>query len=321
MYLEVTTMAKQSTETQDPALEAPAGKEDSKQLKKDRKKEKKDRKAASKLAARSAGEAAGDGPKKISRKVFETEIRRLQTELCALQEWVKETGARVVIVFEGRDAAGKGGIIRSITERVSPRVFRVVALPAPSDREKSQLYIQRYLQHFPAAGEVVIFDRSWYNRAGVEHVMGFCTQKQYEGFLDVCPFFEHQFIKGGIVLLKYWLEVGNEEQAKRFEARVKDPMRQWKLSAMDLPSRAKWYEYSKARDAMLAATDTGMSPWHIVRSDDKKRTRLNLITHLLSQFPYTPLKKKTVKLPARDKKHAYDDQTPMLGKRWIPEKY
>jgi polyphosphate kinase 2 len=321
MYLEVTTMAKQSTETQDAALEAPAGKVDSRQLKKDRKKEKKDRKAALKLASKTGGEAAGDGPKKVSRKVFETEIRRLQTELCALQEWVKETGARVVIVFEGRDAAGKGGIIRSITERVSPRVFRVVALPAPSDREKSQLYIQRYIQHFPAAGEVVIFDRSWYNRAGVEHVMGFCTQKQYEGFLDVCPFFEHQFIKGGIVLLKYWLEVGNEEQAKRFEARVKDPMRQWKLSAMDLPSRAKWYEYSKARDAMLAATDTGMSPWHIVRSDDKKRTRLNLITHLLSQFPYTPLKKNKVKLPPRDKKHAYDDQTPMLGKRWIPEKF
>lgn len=310
-------MAKQPTDTQGVALDTPTEPKAEKISKKDRKKESR----KDKDAKGGAKGGAGEGKASLSRKGFEKEIRRLQTELCALQEWVKETGARVVIVFEGRDAAGKGGIIRCITERVSPRVFRVVALPAPSDREKSQLYIQRYIQHFPAAGEIVIFDRSWYNRAGVEHVMGFCTQKQYEGFLEVCPYFEHQFIKGGIILLKYWLEVGNEEQGKRFEARVKDPMRQWKLSAMDLPSRAKWYEYSKARDAMLAATDTGMSPWHIVRSDDKKRTRLNLITHLLSQFPYTPLKKKTVKLPAREKKHAYDDQTPMIGKRWIPEKF
>lgn len=320
-------MAKQSTDAQGAAVAASEVNEDSKRLekdkKKDRKREKKEKKAALKLSAKAEhkGQSSSEGAAKLTRKGYEREIRRLQTDLCALQEWVKETGARVVIVFEGRDAAGKGGIIRCITERVSPRVFRVVALPAPSDREKSQLYIQRYITHFPAAGEVVIFDRSWYNRAGVEHVMGFCTQKQYEGFLDVCPFFEHQFIKGGIILIKYWLEVSNEEQAKRFEARLKDPMRQWKLSAMDLPSRAKWYEYSMARDAMLAATDTGMSPWHVVRSDDKKRTRLNLISHLLSQFPYKPLKKKSVKLPARDKKHAYDDQTPMLGKRWIPEKF
>ena len=314
-------MAKESTDSQGVALEQSDDAKAVKLSKKDRKKDgKKDRKK-DKDSVKVAKGDAGEGPANLSRKGFEKEIRRLQTELCALQEWVKETGAKVVIVFEGRDAAGKGGIIRCITERVSPRVFRVVALPAPSDREKSQLYIQRYIQHFPAAGEIVIFDRSWYNRAGVEHVMGFCTQKQYEGFLEVVPFFESQFIRSGLILIKYWLEVGNEEQGKRFEARVNDPMRQWKLSAMDLPSRAKWYEYSKARDAMLTATDTGVSPWHIVRSDDKKRTRLNLITHLLSQFPYTPLKKKKVKLPARDKKHAYDDATPMIGKRWIPEKF
>lgn len=261
------------------------------------------------------------GKAKISRKDYDKEIRRLQSELCELQEWVKQTGARVIVVFEGRDAAGKGGIIRTITERVSPRVFRVAALPAPSDREKSQIYLQRYIQHFPAAGEIVIFDRSWYNRAGVERVMGFCTKEQYENFLVVCPRLEEQFVKGGIILLKYWLEVSNEEQAKRFEARQKDPMRQWKLSAMDLPSRAKWYDYSRARDAMLASTDTHVSPWHIVRSDDKKRTRLNVISHLLSNFPHKPLKPKKVKLPTRDKKNAYDDAAPMVGRRWIPEKY
>jgi len=261
------------------------------------------------------------GKAKISRKEYDKEIRRLQSELCELQEWVKQTGARVIVVFEGRDAAGKGGIIRTITERVSPRVFRVAALPAPSDREKSQIYLQRYIQHFPAAGEIVIFDRSWYNRAGVERVMGFCTKEQYENFLVVCPRLEEQFVKGGIILLKYWLEVSNEEQAKRFEARQKDPMRQWKLSAMDLPSRAKWYDYSRARDAMLASTDTHVSPWHIVRSDDKKRTRLNVISHLLSNFPHKPLKPKKVKLPTRDKKNAYDDAAPMVGRRWIPEKY
>ncbi len=318
-------MAKESTDSQGVALEqsddATAVKLSKKDRKKDKKKDRKKKDKDSNGSVKPAGADAGEGPVKLTRKGFDKEIRRLQTELCALQEWVKETGAKVVIVFEGRDAAGKGGIIRTITERVSPRVFRVVALPAPSDREKSQLYIQRYITHFPAAGEIVIFDRSWYNRAGVEHVMGFCTEQQYEGFLEVVPYFESQFIRSGLILVKYWLEVGNEEQGKRFEARVKDPMRQWKLSAMDLPSRAKWYEYSKARDAMLAATDTDVSPWHIVRSDDKKRTRLNLISHLLSQFPYTPLKKKAVKLPAREKKHAYDDATPMNGKRWIPEKF
>jgi len=305
----------------EPESDARGRKKDKRDRKKDRKK---DRKRTSGMESRAGeGEGAADSGKgkKIPSKEYAKEIRRLQTELCALQEWVKQTGAKVVIVFEGRDAAGKGGLIRTITERVSPRVFRVVALPAPSDREKSQLYVQRYLQHFPAAGEIVIFDRSWYNRAGVERVMGFCTEKQYEGFLRVCPFFEQQFVEGGITLLKYWLEVGNEEQARRFAARVKDPMRQWKLSAMDLPSRARWYDYSRARDAMLSATDSGRAPWHIVRSDDKRRARLNMITHLLSQFPYNPLKPNKVKLPARATKNAYDDIATMSERRWIPEKY
>ena len=224
---------------------------------------------------------------KLSNKEYVKELRKLQTELCYLQDWVKETGQEIIIVFEGRDAAGKGGLIRALTERVSPRVFQVVALAAPSDREKSQLYIQRYLTRFPAAGEVVIFDRSWYNRAGVERVMGFCTEEEYETFLRQVPAVEKHFIKSGIILLKYWLEVGNDEQKRRFEARIDDPIRQWKLSAMDLPSRERWYEYSRARDRMLDATDVEeFSPWHIVRSDDKKRARLNCISDILSRIPY-----------------------------------
>src|SRR3982751_2772796 len=199
--------------------------------------------------------------KKMKRKKYEKELLRLQAKLCILQDWVKEKGLRVIIVFEGRDAAGKGGTIRALTARVSPRVFRLVALPAPSDREKSQMYIQRYIQHFPAAGEIVIFDRSWYNRAGVEHVMGFCTDNQYERFLKLCPGFEKEMVGNGLILIKFWLEVSNKEQERRFKARIADPMRQWKLSNMDLPSRAKWYEYSRARDAMLKATDTRASPW------------------------------------------------------------
>ena len=204
-------------------------------------------------------------------------------------------------LFEGRDGAGKGGTIRAITERVSPRVFRVVALPAPSDREKSQMYMQRYMQHFPAAGEIVIFDRSWYNRAGVEHVMGFCSEEQYQRFLELCPEFEKYIVEGGIILLKYWLEVSNEEQERRFLARIEDPLRQWKLSPMDLPSRSRWYDYSRARDAMLKATDTKHAPWHILRSDDKKRARLNCISHLLDQIPYK-------KLPAGKDRTARSDQ-------------
>jgi polyphosphate kinase 2 len=208
---------------------------------------------------------------KLKRKVYEKELRKLQGELCTLQEGVKVTGQRIMIVFEGRDAAGKGGTIKAITERVSPRVFRIVALPAPTEREKSQMYIQRYMAHFPAAGEVIIFDRSWYNRAGVEPVMGFCTKQQHRRFLELCPPVEKQIVDNGIILLKFWLEVGDAEQERRFNARIEDPVRQWKLSAMDLPSRERWYDYSRARDQMLDATDTDFAPWHIVRSDDKKR--------------------------------------------------
>ncbi len=258
---------------------------------------------------------------KLTNKEYTQTLRQLQTELCLFQDWVKQTGQRVIVVFEGRDAAGKGGTIRVLTERVSPRVFRVVALPAPTEREKSQMYIQRYLTHFPAAGEVVIFDRSWYNRAGVEYVMGFCTKAQHQTFLQVCPTIEHYIIQSGIILVKYWLEVSNEEQKRRFEARIDDPLRQWKLSAMDLPSRERWYDYSKARDQMLEATDTDWAPWHIIDSNNKKRARLNCLSHFLSLFPYEPIARESVPLPDRDLKHAYDDQTPMLNRRWIPEKY
>jgi polyphosphate kinase len=258
---------------------------------------------------------------KMSEKEYLKELTKLQEKLCHLQEWVKAKGLRVIVIFEGRDAAGKGGTIKAITERVSPRVFRLVALPAPSDREKSQMYLQRYMQHFPAAGEVVIFDRSWYNRAGVEHVMGFCTQDQYERFLERAPEIEQYIVEGGIILIKFWLEVGNKEQERRFKARINDPLRQWKLSTMDLPSREKWYEYSRARDAMLDATDTKTSPWHIVRSDDKKRARLNTIAHLLKLLPYKKVDRPKVKLPNRSKKHAYDDETPLANRRFIPEIY
>lgn len=254
-------------------------------------------------------------------KAYEKELRRLQAELCHLQDWVKRKGLRVIIVFEGRDGAGKGGSIRAITERVSPRVFRIVALPAPSDREKSQMFMQRYLAHFPAAGEVVIFDRSWYNRAGVEYVMGYCTGKQRDEFLERAPEIENYIVSGGIILLKYWLEVSNDEQAKRFQARIEDPLRQWKLSPVDLPSREKWYEYSRARDRMLEATDTKHAPWFILRSDDKKSARLNLITHLLSRIPYKHSKPERITLPDRSRKHAYDDQKSIAKRRFVPEKF
>ncbi|HET7766127.1 MAG TPA: polyphosphate kinase 2 [Burkholderiales bacterium] len=266
-------------------------------------------------------QAADESDGKLKRKRYEKELRRLQAELCHLQAWVKHKGLRVIVIFEGRDGAGKGGTIRAITERVSPRVFRLVALPAPSDREKSQMYMQRYMAHFPAAGEVVVFDRSWYNRAGVERVMGFCTDEQYERFLDLCPEFEKYIVEAGIRLVKYWLEVGNKEQERRFEARITDPLRQWKLSVMDLPSREKWYEYSRARDAMLKATDTRHAPWHILRSDDKKRARLNCIAHLLEQIPYKKLPRGKIDLPKRSKKHEYDDEATLKGRRFVPEKY
>ena len=262
-----------------------------------------------------------DGEKKMKAKKYLKELRKLQGELCRLQEWVKHEGLRVIIVFEGRDAAGKGGTIKALTERVSPRVFRLVALPAPSDREKSQMYLQRYMQHFPAAGEVVIFDRSWYNRAGVEYVMGFCTKEQHRRFLELCPEIEKYIVNGGIKLIKVWLESSDKEQKRRFEARMADPLRQWKLSPMDLPSRSKWFEYSRARDMMLKATDTKHAPWYILRSDDKQRARLNCIRHILSLIPYKEVPREKVKLPKRSMKHAYDDQATLKGRRFVPEKY
>jgi polyphosphate kinase 2 len=257
----------------------------------------------------------------LTNKQYMKELRRLQAELCKLQDWVKYKGLRVIVVFEGRDAAGKGGTIRAMTERVSPRVFRVTALPAPSDREKTQMYLQRYIERFPAAGEIVIFDRSWYNRAGVEFVMGFCTKEQHRLFLDRCPLMEQYIVDGGIILLKYWLEVGQDEQERRFKARIKDPLRQWKLSPMDTESFRRWYEYSIARDIMFKTTDSKHAPWHVVHSDDKKRARLNLITHFLSMIPYGKVPKEKIKLPNRDKRKRYDDQAPMKKRNYIPEVY
>ncbi len=261
-------------------------------------------------------------PEKLKRKDYEKKMRALQADLCALQDWVVNTKQRVIIIFEGRDAAGKGGTIRALTEKVSPRVFRLVALPAPTDREKTQIYSQRYVTHFPAAGEVVIFDRSWYNRAGVEHVMGFCTKEQHDKFLQMTPFFEKNIVvDNGIIFLKYWLEVGDEEQERRFRARIEDPVRQWKLSNMDLPSRQRWYDYSRARDQMLDATDTDFAPWNIVDSNDKKRARLNVISHLLEHIPYEKQKREKVKLPEREMKHKYDDEASMTSRRWIAQRF
>jgi polyphosphate kinase 2 len=259
--------------------------------------------------------------KGLKRKEYEKELRVLQGELCHLQDWVKQQGLRAIVVFEGRDAAGKGGTIKAITDRVSPRVFRLVALPAPSDREKSQLYIQRYLTHFPAAGEIVIFDRSWYNRAGVEYVMGFCSKQEHRRFLALCSQIEKHIVDSGIILLKFWLEVGDEEQKRRFAARIEDPVRQWKLSPMDLPSRSRWFEYSRARDMMLKATDTKHAPWCIVPSDDKRRARLNCIAHLLKQIPHKKVARAKVKLPKRSMKGAYDDSATLKGRQFVPEKY
>ena len=255
----------------------------------------------------------------MKRKEYKKSLRNLQVELCALQDWVKQEGLRVVVIFEGRDAAGKGGTIKAITERVSPRIFRVVALPAPSDREKAEIYFQRYLSHFPTAGEVVIFDRSWYNRAGVEYVMGFCTQAQHRRFLKVCPEFELFIVDDGIILIKYWLEVSDEEQKRRFEARINDPLRQWKLSPTDLCSRSRWYEYSRARDIMFEATNTKYAPWCIVRSDDKRRARLNCIRHLLDLIPYEKVPQEKAKLPDRSMNDAYDDVASLEGIQFVAE--
>jgi polyphosphate kinase 2 len=260
-------------------------------------------------------------PEKLSNKEFNAELERLQGELVKLQYWVKEKGLRVIVVFEGRDAAGKGGIIKRITERVSPRVFRVVALPTPSEREKTQMYMQRYVTHFPAAGEIVLFDRSWYNRAGVERVMGFCTEQQYLGFLHYTPVFEKAMTDGGILLVKYWLDVGMKEQERRFKDRIHDTRKTWKLSPMDTASFKRWYDYSRARDAMFTATDTDYAPWYIVHSDDKKRARLNCITHLLSLIPYKDPQLEEVKLGRRNLKDKYDDEAALKGRRFIPANY
>ena len=258
---------------------------------------------------------------KLSRKEYEAEIFKLHEELVKLQYWVQEKGLRVVVVFEGRDAAGKGGVIKRITERVSPRVFRVAALPAPSEREKTQLYIQRYMSHFPAAGEVVLFDRSWYNRGGVERVMNFCSKQEYERFLKYAPKFERAIVDSGIQIIKYWFDVGMDEQERRFQARIEDPRKVWKLSPMDVESFKRWYDYSRARDDMLAATHTDYAPWHVVRADDKKRARLNCISHFLSQIPYKKLPREKVTLGKRNMKGKYDDQSSFADFGHIPEKY
>ena len=258
---------------------------------------------------------------KLKRKDYEGELYKLQVKLCRLQEWVKQSGARIIILLEGRDAAGKGGMIKALTERVSPRVFRVVALPAPSNREKTQLFMQRYIQQLPAAGEIVIFDRSWYNRAGVEYVMGFTNKASRDRFLKRAPLIERYIVEGGIHLIKIWLEVGQEEQEKRFLARINDPLRQWKLSPMDIKSYERWYDYSRARDDMLDATDSAHAPWHVVRTDDKKRGRLNGIAHILSRIPYKMVARKKAKLPARSAKRRYDDQKSLRGRNFVREEY
>ncbi len=265
--------------------------------------------------------AADEPPSRMKRKVYEKELEKLQVQLCHLQAWVKANKLRVIVLFEGRDAAGKGGTIKAITEKVSPRVFRVVALPSPSDREKSQLFLQRYIQHFPAAGEIVIFDRSWYNRAGVEYVMGFCTPAEHKRFLSLCPQMEKYIIEGGIILIKLWLEVGMDEQERRFEARIEDPLRQWKLSPMDIESYQRWYDYSRARDIMLKATHSKHAPWHIIRSDDKRRARLNCIAHLLEMIPYKRGRGDKVRLPKRSQKGHYNDQAGLRGMKFIAQRY
>jgi polyphosphate kinase len=266
-----------------------------------------------------APKKVADAGTKLKRKAYEAELRKLQVELCHLQEWVKAEGRRIIILFEGRDAAGKGGTIKALTEKVSPRVFRVVALPAPSDREKSQMFAQRYIEQFPAAGEIVIFDRSWYNRAGVEFVMGFCTEQQHRRFLELCPLIEKIVTDGGTMLIKIWLEVGQAEQERRFKARITDPLRQWKLSPMDIESYRRWYDYSSARDMMLSMTDTKHAPWHIVRSDDKRRARLNCIAHILKLISCKKISRPKVSLPKRSSKHKYDDRASLVGRSFVPE--
>jgi len=274
-------------------------------------------KAVDKEKAKSSSSAAAG--LKLKRKEYDAKLAKLHVEVVKLQEWVKKTGAKICIIFEGRDGAGKGGTIKAITERVSPRVFRVIALPAPTEREKSQMYVQRYLPHMPAAGEIVIFDRSWYNRAGVERVMGFCTEEQVQKFLRVAPAFEKLMIESGITLIKYWLEVSPEEQTRRLEARIHDGRKIWKLSPMDLKSYSCWYDYSRARDDMFQATDTSWAPWYVAHSDDKKRARLNIITHMLSLIPYKDVPRDKIKLPKRQKRGDYRDPTYQF--KLVAEKY
>jgi polyphosphate kinase 2 len=266
-----------------------------------------------------AEQAVAESQPRMKNKEYEKELRKLHVELVKLQRWVVHEGLKVCVVFEGRDGAGKGGTIKALTERVSPRIFKVVALPAPSDREKTQMYVQRYLPHFPAAGEVVIWDRSWYNRAGVERVMGFCTEAQAKKFLKMAPLVEKAMVDNDIILVKYWLEVDQDEQTRRMEARITDGRKLWKLSPMDLESYKRWYDYSRARDEMIAATDTEFAPWHLARSDDKKRVRLNIISHLLGQIPYKSLPNKKVKLPPRQKRGDYTE--PDYPFKYIPEKF
>jgi polyphosphate kinase 2 len=273
--------------------------------------------AAKKVKKAEVDESAAAPNGKLKNKDYERELAKLHVELVKLQQWVVHKGLKVCVVFEGRDGAGKGGVIKAITERVSPRIFRVVALPAPTEREKTQMYFQRYMPHLPAAGEIVIFDRSWYNRAGVERVMGFCTEEQVNHFLQVSPLVEKAMVDSGIILLKYWLEVSQEEQTRRLEARIDDGRKIWKLSPMDLKSYSRWYDYSRARDEMFAATDTSWAPWFVVRSDDKRRARLNVITHLLSQIAYEEVPREEIKLPKRQKKGDYQESNHPF--RFVPE--
>jgi polyphosphate kinase 2 len=264
---------------------------------------------------------AAEQPKKLDNKTYEKELYRLHVELVKLQEWVVAEGERVIVVFEGRDTAGKGGVIKRITERVSPRIFRVVALAAPTEREKTQMYVQRYINHFPAAGEIVLFDRSWYNRAGVERVMNFCTEEQYRRFLTVCPAFEKAILDDGIRLFKYWFDVSEDVQEERMQARITDQRKIWKLSPMDLESRRRWFDYSRARDDMLAATDSMHAPWHIVEADSKKQARLNCISHLLNNIPYKEIRRDKIKLPKRDMKNAYDDTATLASRTIVPKRF
>jgi len=268
---------------------------------------------------KAAAPAAPAAPEKLSNREYEDELRKLHVELVKLQEWVQQTGAKICVVFEGRDGAGKGGVIKAITERVSPRVFRVVALPAPTERERSQMYVQRYLPHLPAAGEIVIFDRSWYNRAGVERVMGFCTEEQVRGFLNVTPLVERAIVASGVTLLKYWLEVSPEEQTRRLQDRIDDGRKVWKLSPMDLRSYSRWFDYSRARDDMFRSTDTEFAPWHVARTDDKRRGRLNIISDLLSRVPYQQVKRERIVLPRRQK--AGDYREPEYPYRFVSERF